>query len=73
MNRPLIPPAYRNEHLRDFREWYRANEPAISEYFAKLVAIDPQGCDFIEFAVLQHEREEFRARQAAVNNAMAAV
>lgn len=68
VRRPVRTPRYVNTHLADFRQWYVQNEPFLSEYFQALVAIEPEGCDFWEFAVIQHEREVMLAGESAMPN-----
>lgn len=60
MSRPIRIPTYRNDRIRDFGLWYRDNESKLSEYFDSLCAVESNGCDFFEFAAIQHEREEIK-------------
>lgn len=60
---PIRIPTYRNERLRSFAQWYRDNEPSLSEYYNALRPYcdgEPLE-DFFTFAAIQHEREELKA------------
>lgn len=58
--RAICAPAYLNERIRNFRLWYRDNEPRLSQYWDELGRHCPDGdaADFFAFAVVQHERAE---------------
>jgi hypothetical protein len=66
----IQPPQYLNGRIRDFRLWYRDNEPKLSRYWDELGAALPaherNGGDFWEFAAVQHELEEARVLRQAV-------
>jgi hypothetical protein len=60
--RPVKLPVYQNVHIRSFTDWYRANEPALTEYYNAVRDCAPEGTeplvDFFEFAATAHEREQ---------------
>jgi len=64
-------PQYLNGRIRDFRLWYRDNEPRLSRYWDELGAALPaneraDGADFWAFCAIQHEREEARVLAQAI-------
>lgn len=54
--RPISPSRYHNARLANFGNWYRDNEPALTERFNQL----PGDGDFFDFAASQYDIERLR-------------
>lgn len=54
--RPISPSRYLNARLANFGNWYRDNEPALTERFNQL----PGDGDFFDFAASQYDIERMR-------------